>query len=329
MKTNPPQLEQEAQLLPDYDRGRLGATVLAVANLKGGVGKTTTAVNLAAALSIRHRVLLVDLDSQASATLSFGFTKKQQSPSILDVMLNYAPLGRATLPTHIPNLSVVPASVDLAKFDAYVANSRHHIYLLQRILESVRHLYDFIILDCPPSLSLITLNAFIAADAYIAPVTPHGLAFEAMKTFFGELEVWQQKFRVQARRLGVLLTMLDTRSNHARKIKARIQDLYGDDLFETEIKTNIRITEAPDSGKSVMEYDGGSSGARAYWAFAKEVLKRLQETEEPAAVTPQTEWPGVPDRQPIPVSRTKPATLERAGRDGNREPDYRTVRIIR
>ncbi|MBN8588489.1 MAG: ParA family protein [Rhodothermia bacterium] len=289
---------------PTIVRQQQGATIVAIANLKGGVGKTTTAVNLAAALAIRSRVLLVDLDSQASASLSLGIGRRQQTPSVLDVMMNYAPFGRAIRSTTIPGLTVLPAHVDLAKFDAYIANARNHIFLLQKVLHHVRGNYDFILLDCPPALSLVMLNAFVAADAYVVPITPNALAFEAMKTFFKELETWRAKYHVQAKRLGILRTMVDARSNHARKILQRLQDSFGDDLFETEIKMNVRLAEAPESGKSILEYDGSSAGARSYWAFSKEFLSRLGQNKSEDTIIAGNALPLAGDRQPVSGIRT-------------------------
>ncbi|HRK74230.1 MAG TPA: ParA family protein [Rhodothermales bacterium] len=284
---------------PLYVRQHAGATIVAIANLKGGVGKTTTTVNLAAALAIRYRVLLVDLDSQASASLSLGIGRRQQTPSVLDVMMNYAPFGRSIRSTSVPGLTVLPAHVDLAKFDAYIANARNHIFLLQKVLDHVRGNYDFILLDCPPALSLVMLNAFVAADTYVVPLSPNALAFEAMKTFFKELETWRAKYHIQTKRLGILRTMVDTRSNHARKILQRLEDSYGEEVFETEIKMNVRLAEAPESGRSVLEYDGSSAGARAYWAFSKEFLARLNQSRGVVAPAIGDSLPLAEDRKPV------------------------------
>ena len=246
--------------------------ILAIANNKGGVAKTTTAVNLAAALAIRgKRVLLVDMDSQCSATLSLGI--RDASATLAGVLFLGEPLRAAITETQVQGLSIVPAHPDLSGADIELMKLTRRERLLSKALESVKGQYDFIILDTPPSLSLLVVNALVACEGFIVPTSPHYLALEGLAGFMQATQIVQEKYGGGAL-LGILLTAIDYRTRAAVDIATLLRGHFKRQVFDTEIRVNTRLAEAPSYGQTIFQYDNNSTGAAAYMDLAAEVLKR-------------------------------------------------------
>jgi chromosome partitioning protein len=251
--------------------------ILALINNKGGVGKTTTAMNLAAGLARRdRRVLLVDLDSQGSASLSLGVARTALSPSSAEVLLDELPIAQAIRPTPVTGLDLLTGTMALANADLRLAERAGRERRLQAALDPVRQAYAFILIDCPPSLSLLPVNALIAADAFLVPVTPHYLALEGLVNLMEAVERVRQGVHTAAPLLGLVLTLVDYRLRVTREIVDLIRGQYGDQVFRTEIRVNVRLAEAPSFGQPIFVYDPASTGAEAYRRLTMEVLQRCR-----------------------------------------------------
>ena len=251
------------------------ARVIAVANQKGGVGKTTTAVNLATALAAcGQRVLIVDLDPQGNASTGFGIERRGRLEGSYEVLLGSAALQDVTIESAVPGLSVVPSAVDLAGADIELIAMERREFRLRDAIARQRGLYDYILIDCPPALGLLTLNGLVAADAVLVPVQCEFYALEGLSHLVRTVERVKNAFNPDLEIQGLVLTMHDNRNNLCGMVEGDVRDYFGDKVYRTVIPRNVRVSEAPSHGKPVLLYDIGCPGARAYIHLAGEVLRR-------------------------------------------------------
>jgi chromosome partitioning protein len=249
-------------------------TVYAIANQKGGVGKTTTAVNLAACIAeAGYESLLIDMDPQSNATLGLGIDK-HTTPTVYDALLGEIPLADAVVPSGIAHLAVIPAGPDLAGATMELPRMPASEGRLRDALGSLRDRYAFILLDCPPSLGPLTVNALVAADRVIVPVQSEYFALEGLAGLLDTLSLVQRELNPRLTVAGMLLTMHDGRTRLAQDVEAEIRAHFPELVFETVIPRNVRVGEAPSFGKPVIHYDPHSAGAGAYFELAKEVAAR-------------------------------------------------------
>ena len=248
---------------------------IGVINQKGGVGKTTTAINLGAALALHRRVLLVDLDPQANATSGVGVGAFEHS--IYDVLTGEVAARQAIRATSTENLSVLPASSDLAGAAVELDASEESIGLLARALLGVRPRFEFIILDAPPSIGALTLNALGASDFLILPVQTEYYALEGIAGMMDTVERATHSLNASLAVLGILLTMFDSRTNLSKQVEDNVREHFGDLVFDAVVPRNVRLAEAPSHGQPIFRYAPTSQGAIAYTALAEEVLNRVSQ----------------------------------------------------
>lgn len=241
------------------------------------MSKTTTAVNLAAALAgIGKRVLLVDLDSQASASLSLGVPRSALFPGLADVLMGSRPAADTIRSTATLGLDLVTASADLQSFELHLGDGTDRGSLLRQMLDPIVPRYDFILFDCPPNQSLLAFNGLVAADNFIVPIVPNHLATISLEPMLWAAERIPAAYGVRPRLLGIVLTQVDYRTRAARENVGRIREKFRDHVFAVEIRVNVRLAEAPESGKTIFEYDPRSTGAKAYRLLAAEMLMRAR-----------------------------------------------------
>ena len=268
--------------------GSLSPKVLAVVNQKGGVGKTTTAINLGAALAIEGlEVLLIDCDPQANTTGGLGFRRQKddepQRLSVYDVLLGPTTLTEALQPTTLPQLFLVPGSKNLIGANIELVPVDRREFRLKDAIDQLEQRFDIILLDCPPALDLLTLNALVAAQGLLVPVQAEYFALEGISELISTLDRVAQAFNPDLGLEGVLLTMYDDRTNLSQQVTANLKEFFGEKMFKTTIPRNIRVAEAPSHGLPVATYDPRSRGAEAYRDLARELLLRNGITVSPAA----------------------------------------------
>ena len=249
--------------------------VIPIVNQKGGVGKTTTTVNLATAMAaVGKRVLIVDADPQGNASTGFGMSRAERGAGCYELMFDGLSVEDVAVPTQIPDLSIITSSADLAGAEIQLVNMERREFRMQEaLLRSARN-YDFILIDCPPSLNLITLNALVAADALLVPLQVEFYALEGMTSLLQTVDAVRARFNPGLEIQGVVLTMYDKRNSLSDAVARDVRAYFGDRVYETVIPRNVRISEAPSHGKPVLLYDLKCIGSRAYIHLASEVLKR-------------------------------------------------------
>ncbi len=276
-------LDRTAPALPQWAASSRPARVLAVVNQKGGVGKTTTAVNLATALAAAgERVLLIDLDSQGNASTGLGVASNQRGRGTYAILMGQGGIADTAMPTGIPDLSLVPADPDLAGAEVELAALDRREYRLQAALRDGGDAYSFILIDCPPSLGLLTLNALVAADAVLVPLQCEFFALEGLSHLVRTIERVRQHLNPRLSLQGIVLTMYDRRNNLSELVAADVRGFFGTRVYETVIPRNVRVSEAPSHGKPVMLYDYRSPGAQAYLRLAAEILRQERTTTRTA-----------------------------------------------
>lgn len=248
--------------------------IISVANQKGGVGKTTTTVNLGASLAyVGKKILLIDMDAQGNATSGLGVRKADVERDIYDVLINEVSMKEVVLSTSRENLSLVPATIQLAGAEVELTTLMARESRLKSALKEVRDDYDYILIDCPPSLGHLTINAFTASDSILIPVQCEYYALEGLSQLLNTVSLVQKHFNPDLRIEGVLLTMLDARTNLGYEVVGEVKKYFHEKVYETIIPRNVRLSEAPSYGLSIIDYDIKSRGAEVYQALAKEVLQ--------------------------------------------------------
>ncbi len=261
------------EAFPTPSGGR--ARVLAIANQKGGVGKTTTAVNLGTALAAcGKRVLMADLDPQGNASTGLGLLRGRREKSVYQVLVEGAPLSEAFLETIVPGLTLVPSSIDLSGAEVELVQSRRREFRLRQALAPVLGEFDYILIDCPPALGLLTLNALVAADAVLVPLQTEFYALEGLSHLLRTVERVKRSFNRNLDIQGIVLTMVDRRNNLSDMVARDVRAHLGNKVYETEIPRNVKISEAPSHGKPALLYDIRCAGSQAYIHLAGEILRQ-------------------------------------------------------
>ncbi len=252
--------------------------IISVANRKGGVGKTTTTINIATALSaIGRKVLVIDFDPQGNATTSMGIAKQKENYSSYDVLIGKCDVKEAVLHTDLPRFDMIPSSPDLAAAEIELVEVEKREFVLKKALSNLTSVYDYVLIDCPPSLNLITINALVSSDSVMVPLQCEFLALEGLADLMKNINAIKRNFNPSLALQGIILTMYSRQNNLSQMIEADVRKYFGDKVYQTVIPRSVRIAEAPSHGKPILIYDFKSAGAQAYIQLAKEVLKREKE----------------------------------------------------
>lgn len=257
--------------------------VFAIVNQKGGVGKTTTAVNLATALAaVKKRVLLIDFDPQGNASTGFGITERDANS--YDVILEDTPISDTIVHTEVPGLDIIPATIDLSGAEIEMVSLVKREFSLKNALEDIKSSYDYILIDCPPSLGLLTLNALVAADAVLIPLQCEFYALEGLSHLTRTISLVQAHLNPELTIQGIVLTMHDRRNRLTDQIEWDVRDYFGDQVYRAVIPRNVRMSEAPSHGKPALIYDMNCAGSKAYIRLASELIKRERKIAEAKAL---------------------------------------------
>ncbi len=249
--------------------------IIAITNQKGGVGKTTTAVNLSACIAnLSKKVLLLDIDPQGNATSGIGLEKSEIKYCIYDSLINDLPLEKAIKKTYVEGLDIVPASIQLAGAEIELVPTMSREVRLKKIVEKISERYDYILIDCPPSLGLLTVNALTAANGVLVPIQTEYYALEGLSQLVNTVELVKKHLNPSLRLEGVVMTMYDARTNLAQQVVEEVKKYFGELVYDTIIPRNVRLSEAPSYGKAIIDYDPKSKGAEVYLDLAKEVIKK-------------------------------------------------------
>ncbi|MBD5400616.1 ParA family protein [bacterium] len=255
--------------------------IIAFANQKGGVGKTTTAINIGASLAaIKKRVLLIDLDQQGNAGTGLGFVRSSHRQSVYGVIMGTATAADNILTTAVPNLHIMPSTQQLAQAEVELYTEENAHFRLRDALRPIMAHYDYILLDCPPAMGNITINALTTADSVIIPMQCEFYSLEGVQQLINTIEGVRHELNPELEILGVLLTMYDGRNSLTRAVEQEIRSTFGDTTFKTVIPRNVRVSEAPSHGKPALFYDFNSTGAQAYLRVATEVVERTEQGEK-------------------------------------------------